>query len=60
MRVLNKRYWPHQYNIDKTNNLDDVMRFCYNNFKSENWRNYGYRFAFKNGKDAMFFLLKWQ
>jgi len=54
MRVLNKRYWPHQFEVKNT---QDAERWCYNNFKSGNWRNVGRTFAFKNGEDLSFFIL---
>lgn len=57
MRVLNKKYWPHQ---TKISNWVDAEKWCYTHFKSANWRNVGNTFAFKRGEDATFFLLQWQ
>lgn len=57
MRVLNKKYWPHQLQIK---NWGDAEKWCYQNFKAANWRNVGQTFAFKRGEDATFFSLKWQ
>ncbi len=56
MRVLNKKYWPHQVTVKDT---QDAERWCYDNFKSGNWRNIGRYFAFKNGQDATMFMLRW-
>ena len=56
MRVLNKKYWPHQHTVS---NKADAERWCYENFKSANWRNVGETFAFKNETDCTFFMLKW-
>lgn len=46
MRVLNKKYWPFQHTVS---NKADAEKWCYENFKSANWRNVGVTFAFKNG-----------
>lgn len=56
MRVLNKKYWPFQHTVS---NKADAEKWCYENFKSANWRNVGVTFAFKNGHDATLFALKW-
>lgn len=57
MRVLNKKYWPHQVDVK---DWMDAEKWCYQNFKAANWRNVGKTFAFKRGEDATFFLLQWQ
>lgn len=61
MRVLNKKYWPHQYKIlpevDPQEQMIRLERLCYDNFKSGNWRNYGLYFCFKKSEDASWFLL---
>lgn len=57
MRVLNKKYWPHQVKIN--NNFDEAERWCYDNLKSCNWRNVGTHYAFKKGDEATMFALKW-
>ena len=63
MRVYNKRYWPHQFRMvpqeDAWAQKVDLERFCYDNFKSGNWRNDGLYFVFKRQADATLFLLKW-
>lgn len=60
MRVLNKKYWPYQFTMDrKKHNIDELERWCYDKFKSANWRNYGNLFAFKQQHDASYFLLFW-
>lgn len=56
MRVLNKKYWPHQVEVA---NMQDAERWCYERFKSSNWRNVGRYFAFKQGADATAFALRW-
>jgi len=57
MRVLNKRYWPHQITcVD----FMAAEKWCYEHFKSAHWRNVGRTFAFKHGQDATMFSLKWQ
>jgi len=62
MRVLNKKYWPFQYKVvpekDAGRQVAELERFCYEHFKSGNWRNYGLHFAFKRQSDATFFVLK--
>ena len=57
MRVLNKRYWPHHVAV-----VDDTgakERWCYERFKSSEWRNVGPYFAFKRSEDAVMFSLRW-
>jgi hypothetical protein len=56
MRVLNKKYWPHQH---ETINWMEAEKWCYENFKSANWRNVGKTFAFKHGQDSTLFALRW-
>lgn len=56
MRVLNKKYWPHQVFVAAS---QDAERWCYDNFKSSEWRNVGRYFAFKQGADATAFALRW-
>ena len=56
MRVLNKKYWPHQVFVDDKQSAE---RWCYENFKSSEWRNVGRYFAFKQGADATAFALRW-
>lgn len=57
MRVLNKKYWPFQHEVK---DWIAAEKWCYQNFKSSNWRNVGRTFAFKRGEDATFFLLSQQ
>mgnify|MGYP003338584324 CR=1 FL=1 len=64
MRVLNKRYWPYQIRMDSNLRerwieVRDLERFCYDNFKTNEWRNEGYYFAFKQDTDYTFFMLRW-
>jgi hypothetical protein len=65
MRVLNKKYWPYHVEVKETSysvfvKADDAERWCYNNFKSSEWRNVGNYFAFKREQDALLFTLKWK
>lgn len=57
MRILNKKYWPHHVPV-KADTVE-VERWCYENFKSSEWRNVGSYFAFKRGADATVFTLRW-
>ena len=57
LRVLNKKYWPHQLMIRRHEDIQDAERWCYDNLVTANWRNVGRVFAFKNGPDATFFAL---
>lgn len=65
MRILNKKYWPHHIVTRKDNSsiyiaeLDEMEQWCYQNFKSADWRNLRNYFAFKNEEDAMIFSLRW-
>jgi hypothetical protein len=57
MRVLNKRYWP--YHVAASDGADAKERWCYERFKSSEWRNVGPYFAFKREEDAIMFTLRW-
>ena len=57
MRILNKKYWPHHVKVE--DEVSNKEKWCYENFKSSEWRNVGAYFAFKSGQDAMLFTLKW-
>jgi hypothetical protein len=57
MRVLNKKYWPHH--VVTGNGAEDKERWCYERFKSSEWRNVGPYFAFKRSEDAVMFTLRW-
>lgn len=73
VRVLNKRYWPYQVEVPGISDLpslshndigrrDPRARWCYENFKSANWRHTGYNpitFVFKRAEDATAFTLRW-
>lgn len=59
MRYLNRKYWPHQVQVDREKNWGDAERWCYENFSSRGWRNVGTYFAFKSGTEATAFSLKW-
>lgn len=57
--MLNHKYWPYQVFIP-WHSVDEAERFCYNSFKSRNWRNYGAFFGFKNKNDWVWFKLRFQ
>jgi hypothetical protein len=63
MQVFNKKYWPHQFRVlpqeDPWVQTCQIERFCYDSFRSENWRNNGLYFVFKKEQDAAYFLLRW-
>ena len=63
MQVFNKKYWPYQYRMllepDAWEQVCRLEAYCYDNFKSGNWRNNGLYFVFKRQADATLFLLKW-
>lgn len=63
MQVYNKKYWPHQFRMlpkeDAWAQKVELERFCYDTFKSGNWRNNGLYFVFKREQDASHFLLRW-
>ena len=58
MRVLNRKYWPFQFVITN-HDIYDIERWCYENLKSRNWRNYGRMIAFKTSADATLYSLRW-
>ncbi len=55
----NSTYWPYQVEIQNWYDISGAERFCYENFKSCNWRNITRYFAFKNKKDYEWFVIKW-
>jgi hypothetical protein len=57
-KYLNKTYWPYQYNSPYLN-FDEVDRWCYEHFKSRNWRFMLNTYAFKRKEDFEWFLLRW-
>ena len=59
-KTYNKKYWPHQYFInDKTYQISDVERWCWDQFKGRYWNNYGRNFVFKRERDAVMFAMRW-
>ena len=56
---LNDKYWPYQFTIEDWQRIRETERFCYNSFKSKNWRNRGRFFGFKRKEDYEWFLLRW-
>ena len=59
MRVLNKKYWPHQITLDEWEKAADAENWCYKHLKGRNWKSVGKYFVFKRGEDYTYFLLKW-
>ncbi len=63
MQAYNKRYWPHQFRMlpepDAWEQAERLERFCYDHYRSGDWRNNGLYFAFKREQDATHFLLRW-
>lgn len=55
---FNPTYWPHVLKVE-THNMIPAERFCYQHFKSKNWRNLGTKFAFKRKEDYEWFILRW-
>jgi hypothetical protein len=56
---LNSNYWPYQFDLKDWRNINVVEQFCYQSFKSRNWRNRGRYFGFKRKQDYEWFLLRW-
>ena len=54
---FNRKYWPYQIKIPGTYMPWDAERFCYQHFRSRNWRSYGFYFAFKREEDFAWFML---
>ena len=63
MQTYNKKYWPHQFRMlpdeDAWEQVSKLEAYCYEHFKSGNWRNNGLYFAFKRQDDAILFALRW-
>ena len=61
---FNKKYWPYQVRLSdlpnfSMRNVEPAERFCYDNFKTSEWRNVSWYFAFKHEADFTFFMLRW-
>jgi hypothetical protein len=63
MHSYNKKYWPYQFRMlsesDAWGQVCRLEAYCYDNFKSGNWRNSGLYFVFKRQQDATLFALRW-
>ena len=62
MRQFNRRYWPYQINVrpeERKLLTEDMERYCYDNFKTSDWRNDGRYFVFKREQDLTLFSLRW-
>ena len=64
MRVLNKKYWPYQFDMTAgmppITELDSRETWCEENLNPDQWRSFGWQiktFAFKNAEDATVFKL---
>lgn len=55
----NKKYWPYQHTMKAWSIVRPAEDWCYQNFKSRNWRNVGKYFAFKRKEDYEWFVLRW-
>lgn len=58
LQQFNSTYWPYTLKVE-THSMLPAERFCYQNFKSKNWRNRGTKFAFKRKEDYEWFVLRW-
>ena len=58
MQEFNPTYWPYTLKVNMFDRFT-AERFCYDNFKSKNWRNIGNKFAFKHKEDYEWFVLRW-
>ena len=63
MQMYNKKYWPYQFRMlpesDAWEQKAKLERYCYDNFKSGDWRSAGLYFVFKRQEDATLFALRW-
>jgi hypothetical protein len=63
MYTYNKKHWPYQFRmlpkLDAWEQMCQLEAYCYEHFKSGNWRNNGLYFAFKRESDAALFVLRW-
>ncbi len=55
----NKTHWPYQLEIKSWYDIGNAERFCYDNFRSGNWRNTTRYFGFKRKEDYEWFVLRW-
>ena len=58
LHAFNPTYWPYTSKVE-TYHMFSAERFCYDNFKTKNWRNRGTKFAFKRKEDYEWFVLRW-
>lgn len=58
LQQFNPTYWPYTIKVE-THNIFPAERFCYQHFKTKNWRNKGTKFAFKRKEDYEWFVLRW-
>ena len=56
--TFNRRYWPYVIQMSFSD-YDNAERFCYDNFRSRNWRSQGPYFGFKRKEDYEWFVLRW-
>lgn len=57
--MLKHKYWPYQVYIE-WDKVKEAERFCYDSFKSRNWRNHGAFFGFKKKNEWVWFKLRFQ
>jgi hypothetical protein len=58
LHEFNPTYWPYTLKVE-THDMHSAERFCYQHFKTKNWRNRGTKFAFKRKEDYEWFVLRW-
>lgn len=58
LHEFNSTYWPYTIKVE-TSDIFNAERFCYQHFKTKNWRNRGTKFAFKRKEDYEWFMLRW-
>jgi hypothetical protein len=56
------KYWPHQHYLGfkyPWSTIDEVEKWCWQNFKGRYWRSEGRFFGFKRERDYTLFMLRW-
>lgn len=57
-KYYNKKYWPHQYVVERNINKE-VERWCWSQFNGWRWHSERGMFVFKRADDAILFKLRW-
>lgn len=58
LEQFNPTYWPYTLKVESPD-MYSAERFCYQHFKTKNWRNKGTKFGFKRKEDYEWFVLRW-